>query len=213
MRKKIFGLVLAVCIMTAISTVYAQASEATLTKRLGVGGYGVGSFQKLSNFDTAYGAGAYLKYMPTDYIGLEASYDVQKWNFNSDVSGTTGSLNGNFLVTPLSFTAVLTCPMAKARFYPYIGGGADYIFINDEVSGKFTPGGNAKIKYNDTFGGHVSLGFDYALNQDKNWVLNFDAKYTWANPSAEASVEQGVLIVNDDTFDNLAMRMGLAYYF
>ena len=59
----------------------------------------------------------------------------------------------------------------------------------------------------------MSMGFDYALNKSKNWVLNFDMKYTWCKPDVKTSVQTGTLTVSNSTFDNLAMRLGLAYYF
>lgn len=213
MVKRILSLVLVACVIGLVGTMAYGAEKgdkATLTRRLGAGGYGTVAIQDTGGFDTGWGGGGYLKYMPLDYLALETSYDVQSWDYSSSVSGTTGTLTGDIIVMPWSFTALLTYPFLEGKLYPYAGGGLTILFNSGDVTGTLSPGGAAKIEWDNAIGGHVSGGFDWAITE--NLVLNFDVKYTWADPDASTSVQTGTLSWSGD-FDNLTMRTGLAYYF
>lgn len=211
MRKGIIGLAVLSCVIGAFNAPIYAEGENPLKNKVGLGGYGNMAIQRLSNFDTGFGGGGYLRYMPLEYVSLETSFDAQVWDFSTTVGGTTGTLSGDFIVMPLSFTAAFTYPTMKGKMYPYIGGGIDYAFIEGDATGTLSPGGNAKITYDNAFGGHISGGFDWMLT--KNVAFNLDMKYTWLSPDVSTSVDTGTLTVTDDEFDNLAIRIGVAYYF
>jgi outer membrane protein W len=211
--KKLFSFVLVVCAVLLISSVAYCQEESLLLKRLGVGVYGVYTEQKVDNYDSCFAPGGYIRYMPMDNLAFETSFDVQSWDFDTVVSGATGNLTGDFTVMPLSLTALLTYPLYEGKFHPYVGGGLDILFIDNDVSGTLTPGGVSTVEYDTGVGGHVSTGADWMLNE--NFVLNLDMKYTWCSPDVSTTTSEAgtTLNVSDDPFDNLALRMGLAYYF
>lgn len=214
MIKKVFGFVMIVCIAGVMNNIaYAQERKSSLTNKIGIGGYGNIAFQRIGNFDTGFGGGAYIKYMPIDYAAIEASYDIQVWDFSTDVDGATGTLEGDFLVMPMSFTGLLTYPLLEGKLYPYAGAGVDVLFIGGDATGTLSPGGDSKVEYDNAFGVHVSSGIDYVLTE--NLVFNFDVKYTWCEPDVSTSTSQAgtSLTIGDDLFDNLALRVGLSYYF
>ncbi|MBI4335061.1 MAG: outer membrane beta-barrel protein [Candidatus Omnitrophica bacterium] len=211
MRKGIVGLVAVSFIVFALSVRAYAEGENPLKNRVGLGGYGNMAAQRLSNFDTGFGGGGYLRYMPLDYIALESSFDAQVWDFSTSVSGASGTISGDFTVMPLSFTAAFAYPTMEGKLYYYAGGGIDYVFIDGSAKGTLSPGGAATVEYDNTFGGHISGGIDWLFAN--NWALNFDMKYTWISPDVSTTVQTGTLTVTDDEFDNLAMRIGVAYYF
>ena len=214
MIKKIIALVTVLSIISiAGAAAYAEEVNSPLTNKLGVGAYGNFIFQRMGEFDTGFGGGMYAKYMLMDYLAVEGSYDVQAWGFEADIDNAAGTLEGTFLVMPLSFTAMLTYPVSEGKLYPYAGMGVDVVFISGDASGTLTPGGDSSVEYGNAFGVHVSSGFDWLIAE--NTVFNLDVKYTWAEPDASTSTSDAgtSLSVSQDLFDNFAIRLGLAYYF
>ncbi len=72
------------------------------------------------------------------------------------------------------------------KFRPYVGAGANYTFFYNA-----DPGAVVNVKYENSIGYALQLGFDYDL--DDTWFLNFDAKYLGL--STDVTVDAGIATV------------------
>jgi len=92
-----------------------------------------------------------------------------------------------------------------SKFSPYIGAGLNYSwFYGEDVSPSFT-----KMGVDGGLGYAVQAGFDYWIN--KNWGLNFDAKYIDLN--VDVSVNNGALHAKGVELNPLVLGAGVSYRF
>lgn len=93
------------------------------------------------------------------------------------------------------------------KFSPYIGAGVNYSIFYGENAGA----GFSDLDVENGLGFALQAGFDYWIN--KNWGLNFDAKYI--DLSIDASVNQGAteLQTSDIDINPFILGAGISYRF
>ena len=90
-------------------------------------------------------------------------------------------------------------------FSPYIGAGLNYSwFYGEDAVAPFT-----KMGVDGGVGYALQAGFDYWIN--KNWGVNFDAKYIDLN--VDVSVNNGALHANDVELNPFVIGAGVSYRF
>jgi outer membrane protein len=134
-------------------------------------------------------------YMTTKNIGIELLLDLSSTH---DINGTgnlSGVKVGDVTVLPPALIAQWHF-MPDNNIRPYAGAGIDYaMFFNESTTDQFTstidavagPGVTSTgLSVDDTFGLVAQVGVDIDINKD--WFVNFDAKYIDMNTTATVQV-------------------------
>jgi outer membrane protein len=108
-------------------------------------------------------------YFFTPNIAVEGSITWAKQDVTFNGTGV-----GALKMMPVTFTAQYHFTDLGA-WKPYIGGGFNYTYFYERNLGN-----NAGASVNrDSWGGALQVGVDYQIQ--RNWYVNFDAKYLWIN--------------------------------
>lgn len=88
------------------------------------------------------------------------------------------------------------------RIKPYVGIGMSYVtYIEDD---------DVDIEYDSAFAGVIQAGIDVAVDDEKRWWANIDAKKAWAGTKSVSS--QG-RVTGDITLNPLILGAGIGYKF
>lgn len=174
------------------------------------GAYGTLVVPEKGNFDTTGGGGGYLRYYLTENIALEGAGEYAQWDFTTDVVGASGQITGDLDVIPIMATLLYAID-CNYNLNIYIGGGFTAMIIDGDATGTLTPGGNAKIEFDEALGGHVCAGLDWKMTDQV--LFNIDAKYTWATSETSETVDTGTLTFDDIEMNNFTLRGGISYKF
>jgi opacity protein-like surface antigen len=117
--------------------------------------------------DNAFGVGAALEFMISDWFGLVAGIDF--WQFEGDNFSATINAFPNFDIRDLSLGAVFYIGY-QGTFNPYITAGIDYFMIDADFGGA-DAGAFATAGVDDTLGWHAGVGLDIALSGNFSVVV------------------------------------------
>ena len=154
-------------------------------------------------------------YMFTNNFGVELLLAIPATH---DVSGTgnvagLGKIAEVTVLPPALIAQYYFMPANNVR--PYLGAGLGYIFIYDEkTTDSLTSGLGATttgLDVDDTANFLVQAGVDVDIN--KNWFVNFDAKYFWISTTGTIQADGADAAKVDFDLDPLVLGVGVGYRF
>ncbi len=156
-------------------------------------------------------------YMFTNNIGVELLLDLTSTHDITATGNLGAAIPGNIAevtVLPPSLIAQYHF-MPQNNIRPYAGAGINYTFFLDEsTTSALTTGLGATttgLKVDDTAGFLVQAGVDIDINKD--WYVNFDAKYFWINTTATISADGADAAKVDFDLNPLVLGIGIGTHF
>lgn len=129
-------------------------------------------------------------YMVTNNFGIELLLDLTSTHDITGTGGLSGVNIGEVTVLPPSLIAQWHF-MPANNIRPYAGAGINYtIFFDESTHSDLTNGLGATstgVSVDDAFGLVAQAGVDIDIN--KNWYVNFDAKYIALDTTATIQVD------------------------
>jgi len=162
-RTFVWVLVIAAMALVCADVQAQQGRRLTIEPRL--------SYWVPDNADNAFGAGASVEIMVSDWFGLTGGIDF--WNFEGDSLSATLDVLPDWDIRDLSVGAVFYIAYSET-VNPYITAGLDYFLIGDDFSGA-DAGAFGAAGVDDSLGWHVGGGVDIALSS--NFSVVVEARY------------------------------------
>jgi hypothetical protein len=162
-RGFVLVLVIAAVALVCLDAQAQQGRRLTIEPRL--------SYWLPDNADNAFGVGAQVEIMLSDWFGLTGAIDF--WNFEGDTLSATLDVFPNWDIRDLSAGVVFYIAYSET-INPYITVGLDYFFIGDDFGGA-DAGAFATAAADDSLGWHAGGGVDIALSS--NFSIVFEARY------------------------------------
>lgn len=142
-------------------------------------------------------------------LAIPATHDVN----GTDSIASLGKIAEVTVLPPALIAQYYFNPQTNVR--PYLGAGINYTFIYDEKTTdsltSFAGATSTGLDVDDTFGFLVQAGVDVDIN--KNWFVNFDAKYFWINTDATVQVDGADALKISFDLDPLVLGIGAGYRF
>lgn len=130
-----------------------------------------------------------------------------------------GILNAAGMNASLASTWVFP-PILTAQYHfdgfgplrPYVGVGFEWIhYFNSKVGSELAAGGIEKVKFKDSFGPAIQVGFDYDLGG--GWSLGADVKKVWEDTKITWTDNTGATLVAKHDLDPIFVTVNLGYRF
>jgi len=149
--------------------------------------------------DNAFGVGAQVEIMLSDWFGLTGAIDF--WGFEGDSLSSTLDVFPNWDIRDLSVGAVFYIGYSET-VNPFIAAGLDYFFIDDDFGGA-DAGAFATAGVDDSIGWHVGGGVDFALSS--NFSIVVEARYF----NTSINVDLSEIEIGDVDVSGFAVLVGV----
>lgn len=150
----------------------------------------------------------------THYLSPNLSFEFAAENYKFD-DQEEGITFGEVRVTPILGTIQFR---PQTSINTYIGVGVGYYLLSYKESSNATDaclilfGEDCTFNVDNTFGVHISAGFDFPLNE--NWGLNVDLRYAIGNADATFELPlSGISVTDSVDIDYYKLGIGLKYWF
>lgn len=169
--------------------------------------------------DTGWAAGGGIMYGITD--NLAVTFDVTYFQTNLTISNISETQELDF-ATGKTVDFALGAQwrfMPKSAFVPYIGAGIDVLWnkvdLSAEMRARMDAGVSAELDVDPTYGGHLSVGFDYFFTP--NIALNAEVRGLYSTKGDIAYVEAGSemndVVVAEYNPTNISGFLGIRFFF